>query len=1551
MGDLPQWSDIVAKAGNIPDDQLKAMQAGYFQSVLWPEMVRTGTNPMQMGAAMQEWMKMSDRTDRSSMPKTRVFATSAGAALARPVVSVASEVADKPEWRKGLNEWEQSAATEARRQGIDPTIPQFAGSMLGAVPYFTPVGKAVQGLGLAGAAADIATGAIGAGAYEAASAEPGDRVEAGLKGAAFGAAIPAAIHGAGKVLVRFKASGATGELPEAAAAQAVKQGAAEVVDTAPPAVEKPAGIPQDLREKLKPMQAKAAREAPAAQAQEQLPLTSEPPAGGQEVIQQPVAAAPQAAGLSEASIAGTPEPVPSVSPVSPAAPGESGAAPVIEKPTAKTVDTSQVQPLNGQGFEPGSVMRLPTESIIADPVRFQFKRESGSDLSAAQQYDQNQGGVLSVWLDPKDSQVYAVNGHNRLELAKRTGEPSLPVRFLDAASPGEARAKGALINIAEGRGTPVELHQVLQETGITPQELSNAIIETPAAQVGREVPEAIGRAQAPVPGNAQAGPPLAIGAGNQAGPQYPSPSVNPDSVKLATASKTAKPGTSPAAPQAFGGAAPHDGYTRVYLSGKSDQFKNLVGYTDPFAAQARAGAAMKYVDVPDQFLPHLQRANAPGELRVPSYLESDAKPVTPQAADGVIPLRDRPTGRLGSTGGYTIDPSITGVPSETAGKVAGVTWKTGDGQAATLQATLARDTTFHESIHRAIIQNGIDNAEQVLGSVNPEMSSALRTALPKASGVYDKTANEEIFTRLQTAIRVGDQPALKRFVDADTSEEHVLNYAVDQAKTVQAELARKPDGPARQMAERKLQDTIRRANRSLSDLEAQVEMAGGKIESRDGMLRYTEPGSETARVFDDRVALDKYLDDQPAFPEAPEYVNAGDALPGTPGLPPAGGPNSARFNTFGEPGISPENIDSPRRPVAAGVHGLSFYFRPFLGWLSNVAKKHDWPELYAAGEHFDLAAKDMSKWMHEWVDTKAGEALKGLSPKRYKDVWEYLTLKEQVASGKASQNALDGLAGNLKLTPQELASTGKVRDWLDAVGKELNIDPLTWIADYLPRLRKSNWDPDVLAQMAKSPDQIKFFAEMERMGELSNRETNLAAILYNYARLGAKKKFLNEPYQQMKAVIDGTTNVEDRLSRWTVLNKPAPDAGLLKVALERHLDYMAGRPDISQKLLESAVRNGIEGANAFLKRANGRLPAWMQMEPIEALPAEVIRKLMTLQTAGGLGFRAFVPLRDLFGGLMTGYPVIGEVHFAKGWKAAVTKAGWELADKYGAVAGKSDYMNLMTAGAEGAKPGLLTTIAEKSLEPTRWGHNVARVANFNGFYSKLMAELPALRANGNVERFVSRTGMNMLDPQMKAGLGVELAAAVHGGGNVDAAIGRIANRLTEATQFSFTKGAQAGLYKTGMGRVLGQYGTWPVGYVQWMRKISQLKGAEFWQATARIAASHTAVAAAGAAMGVDLSSMVFTTPMEWAGGPLLQVGLAVPHALGDFSKPEGAEARHKIGKALTTFIPGAVEAQAITKAVLDDDPDWYLRLLGIPTLTPAKKAQPMYKGLDTLEGN
>ena len=138
----------------------------------------------------------------------------------------------------------------------------------------------------------------------------------------------------------------------------------------------------------------------------------------------------------------------------------------------ESVTPPQKQSLVEQGVDPNfappvpsEIQKLPVTEIDVAPQYFQVKRSgreakagvSGS-LAGAGQFEPILGGVVSVWRDRQGQigeagKIYIVDGHNRLDLAKRSGTEAIDVRFIQVETPSEARQVAAMQNVAQSQST------------------------------------------------------------------------------------------------------------------------------------------------------------------------------------------------------------------------------------------------------------------------------------------------------------------------------------------------------------------------------------------------------------------------------------------------------------------------------------------------------------------------------------------------------------------------------------------------------------------------------------------------------------------------------------------------------------------------------------------------------------------------------------------------------------------------------------------------------------------------------------------------------------------------------------------------------------------------------------------------------------------------------------------------------------------------------------------------------------------------------------------
>lgn len=149
------------------------------------------------------------------------------------------------------------------------------------------------------------------------------------------------------------------------------------------------------------------------------------------------------------------------------------------KTLREQVQTAKRDPSSHTEHAPGTVTELQTKHVHFDPDRFQYKLAAQGQhgvtdaLSGVKKYDPELGGVLQVWKDPANGKVFVVNGHHRLDLANKLGAERVAVRFIHATSAEEARATGAITNIAEGRGSSLDAAKFFRDTGLSREHLES----------------------------------------------------------------------------------------------------------------------------------------------------------------------------------------------------------------------------------------------------------------------------------------------------------------------------------------------------------------------------------------------------------------------------------------------------------------------------------------------------------------------------------------------------------------------------------------------------------------------------------------------------------------------------------------------------------------------------------------------------------------------------------------------------------------------------------------------------------------------------------------------------------------------------------------------------------------------------------------------------------------------------------------------------------------------------------------------------------------------
>lgn len=129
----------------------------------------------------------------------------------------------------------------------------------------------------------------------------------------------------------------------------------------------------------------------------------------------------------------------------------------------------------------GDLRTFAASELHIDPKRFQFRSDANTKgvsgrLKGVSEWSPLFAGIILVWQDWAGD-VFVVDGHHRVDLAKRLSKKGKPVSVLcylieqDSVSEKEARAHGILRNLAEGNVTAWDVAALLRSDAIPPAEM------------------------------------------------------------------------------------------------------------------------------------------------------------------------------------------------------------------------------------------------------------------------------------------------------------------------------------------------------------------------------------------------------------------------------------------------------------------------------------------------------------------------------------------------------------------------------------------------------------------------------------------------------------------------------------------------------------------------------------------------------------------------------------------------------------------------------------------------------------------------------------------------------------------------------------------------------------------------------------------------------------------------------------------------------------------------------------------------------------------------
>lgn len=845
-----------------------------------------------------------------------------------------------------------------------------------------------------------------------------------------------------------------------------------------------------------------------------------------------------------------------------------------------------------------------------------------------------------------------------------------------------------------------------------------------------------------------------------------------------------------------------------------------------------------------------------------------------------------------------------------------------------LNKTADREDLFHEHLHGHFDYTGIHEWLNNAWSNDVKVWDIYNGFIAPQTDLYQGASNipEEVFNYVAAAVRTGNQGRLEAFGAADDGLDEVLRWVSKRSDELLGKLSEVSDSLHKRTAERRLGSVITRATDQLEDVHRVHSLNPTELDLGD--FTYQVHEGDTVQYFPDREAAVAYMESRFQEPlAAPELVDMG--------LLPEGMAKAAvkLAAPNGKPPIqSDAPIDELRKPYQAGLYNISYFLRPFLSWVGDVSEKFKRPDLYDRFSAVDTGLIERNNAQAPYVKVLK-ETLNKYSQERQTDFFKWV---------QATDAAKPFIEKELKFTPEEIADVQRYKgEFVESLAGPAN-DLMDYFQKKIPALRAAQWDHSVIYPKGKESGLI---GELVNAGRLDPRDTNLLRMSSIYLNKVMHNKYV-EPH--LTAAEDLLKEKSDVLSN---SGQAIPQWGTLKPRMERTIAYLRGEGDPTSRLIRDSLEGVRDGINSALESVNKRLPKDIQVPLLEAAPEDIIDKYILFSYAGSLALRPGVWIRDATGGFLTSYPLLGNYFFkgmAKafpGIKQGAEGSVWTEAQKYGVFIEKHELRQMIESGGQLEMTGgqKLTDLVEKGLTPQRWADNGNRLIGFWGFQQKVSDALENFRTKRDPELFAKEADLWFLNPGAKAKYLKELQTLPESGlGDFSK---RAAKDLVEATQWSYRPGARPGVYNYQLGRLLGQYGTWPLNYIEYMRKYaSNVNKSEALPAFIRFAAAHGAVLSAGRAVGVDTGQWTFTQPMAYGGGPIFTTIANIPQSF-DFQTTYGEEARRQIKRLVWPgIIPGGAEAESIWKSVNEDSQaDAFWRIVGLTPLEEKNEQRGWYK--------
>jgi hypothetical protein len=824
-----------------------------------------------------------------------------------------------------------------------------------------------------------------------------------------------------------------------------------------------------------------------------------------------------------------------------------------------------------------------------------------------------------------------------------------------------------------------------------------------------------------------------------------------------------------------------------------------------------------------------------------------------------------------------------------------------------LRDNFDRNTVWHENLHANTMASGLfpllpdavadADRRTALGIIN-----GLTRELPayRESGMSDMV--NEAYVHAGEAFRFNDTEYLRYLARLDTDMNSLANFVnrTSQNLLQMADIAGREGKPLRDF-QRTVSDLIRRTDPNVSHA-----ANNAAYETGSGLSTWYDPnrgwilqqGPTSQVTFPDIHSLWDHMVENDKNEFAPAYSPMMDRMGIRGGAAPPG---------KGPKGAPPPNPELPTGR-ALGWNVISALWRPMLPWAASLddavnrilRPKGIRLDIYDKVRAVDEAHRVANDWFLNWYK-RGGDALKTFSQEKMYDVMQYLTYAPTERTTKV-MNAL-------KLTQEEALRAEHFGREMNELGEDAGIDVKVFLQNYYPKLRGAGWEPSFVWGPDLGGKNAGFWDKAVRYeGTLDPQDLHAARFWQFLLRRGMEKKFTGGALSDLRKLI--RTKVGDEYAL----------PGTIRYALTNYHNYMRGIPDNSLQVVQQTLGSFFDILNRRIATVNEHLPEGFRVPQITSPPRQVINRMMLLSYTMGLGLRPAIAIRDAMQAFTGGLTILGPERFGRALAKTLSSDAFKFADKSGALMRKfnveeayGDIFQEMPPGGKGRLDKLVRW-SNKLLAPSRWGHNFGRAIVFTGEYNDALGLIAKFReGTASADDVLYGTTLHFADGPRQSQL---LKEAMDKSVPIPDVAKKFGLEAVDVTQWPYRRGTQPLALRWGAGRILGQYGVWPLNYIDFMQKLTRKtfnKPRFYARAAVTWAAVNWTATMAYENAGIDASRWFWQSPMGFAGSPHWEFVTNLAKA--PENTPEGRQARKAVLEYPLDFVPGMLAISNALKSI------------------------------------